>query len=123
MPKVFKAPASKVATQGKTNYLAVTGDEYAIDREKGRAFAEFTDGLPNTILVVEAGDERAVPWTKPDDLTVDEKQPAAGLTLRPNGFLAAFGDTGVRLIPMEIDPGTLNGLFTRSGGEAVQRPK
>lgn len=71
-------------------------------------------------MVVEADDARAVPWTKPDDFTHDEKQPRAGLGgLWPDRFLALFSDGAVRTIWNSIDGRTLNGLFTRAGGEAV----
>jgi hypothetical protein len=120
MPAVYKAPGSKVAAQGKTNYLAVVGDEYALSADKRRMPADITDGLSRTIMVVEASDEKAVPWTKPEDLAVDKKKPAAGLVgLRHGGFLAGFCDGSVQLIPAAISAETLHALFTRAGGEIV----
>ncbi|MHB1036427.1 MAG: DUF1559 family PulG-like putative transporter [Pirellulales bacterium] len=123
MPAVFKAPGSKVAAQGKTNYLGVVGDAYAFAPDKGRRFAEFTDGTSNTIMVVEASDEKAVPWTKPEDFTPDKTKPIAGLVgLRQGGFLAARVDGSVVRLPAGIDAATLNALFTRAGGEPARWP-
>ncbi|MBN1852584.1 MAG: DUF1559 domain-containing protein [Pirellulales bacterium] len=120
MPAVFKAPGSKAAAQGRTNYLAVVGDECVFAADKGRSIAEIHDGTSNTIMVVEVNDEKAVPWTKPDDFTPDKTNPIAGLVgLRPGGFLAAFADGSVRRISTGIDAATLRALFTRAGGEAV----
>ncbi|MBN2023722.1 MAG: DUF1559 domain-containing protein [Pirellulales bacterium] len=118
MPEVFKAPGSKAAAQGKTNYLAVTGDEYVFGPTKGRGLYDIRDGSSYTIMVVEVADERAVPWTKPDDFTPDKTNPIAGLVgLRPGGFLAAMADGSVRRFSAEIDAATLKALFTHAGRE------
>ena len=53
-----------------------------------------------------------------DDFEYDEKDPLKGLTgTWPGGFIVGFADGSVRLLPSSIDPKTLNGLFTRNGGE------
>jgi hypothetical protein len=124
MPKVFKAPGSRKAADGKTNYLAVVGEPYALAADKGRSFATIMDGLSNTILLVEVSDERAVPWTKPDDFTPDKTKPVAGLVgLRRGVFLALAADGAVHVVPADISSATLHGLFTRAGGEAVSFPE
>ena len=64
---------------GMASYLAVCGKGLAFDGEKGRKLGDFTDGLRNTIMLVEADPDRAVIWTKPDDWEYDAKQPLAGL--------------------------------------------
>ena len=48
------------------------GDAYALAADQGRRLPQITDGTSNTILLVEASDEKAVPWTKPDDFTPDK---------------------------------------------------
>jgi hypothetical protein len=103
-----------------TNYLAVRGEKTVFPGERGVGFTEIPDGLSRTIMVVEADDVRAVPWTKPDDYAHNEEQPLAGLGgLWRARFLALFGDGAVRTIGKSIYPRTLNALFTRAGGEAV----
>ncbi len=120
MPDVFRAPGSKAAAKGMTNYLAVVGEGYALSPAKPTRLAEFTDGTSNTIMVVEAADAKAVPWTRPADFTPDKKDPAAGLVgLRTGGFMAALADGSVHFISSSLGADTLNALFTRSGGEAV----
>ncbi len=48
---------------------------------------EITDGTSNTIAVVDADDDHAVIWTKPDDIAIDLADPLRGLT---NPALHAF---------------------------------
>ena len=86
---------------------------------KGTPIKDITDGTSNTLLVVEADDAHAVEWTKPQDLPVDEKQPAKGLRVEGTQFLAAFADGSVRAIKAAIDAKVLFALFTRNGGEAI----
>ena len=77
----------------------------------------------NTIAVVEANADKAVPWTKPEDLQVDFQNPLAGLgDLRPDGFQALLLDASTRFISNKVDLDVLWAIFTRAGGEAVRLP-
>ncbi|MFW5693359.1 MAG: DUF1559 domain-containing protein, partial [Thermoguttaceae bacterium] len=121
MPQIYRSPAG-MAAPGRTNYLTVRGEKTAFSGDKGMSFSTFRDGTSNTILALEVDDAKAVPWTKPDDFAHNEEQPGAGLGgLWPDGFLALFGDGSVHKIRKNIDPRTLNALFTRAGGEVVDR--
>jgi hypothetical protein len=123
MPAVLKAPGSKAADDFKTVYLTVRGDDAAFPGDKGIKLKQITDGTSKTIMFVEAADDKAVIWTKPDDFEPDENNPLAGLIgLRDGGFLAAFCDGSVHKIPQSVDNATLKALFTRAGGEVVNVP-
>lgn len=119
MPPVYRAPGSR-AEPGETNYLGVSGEgALLVGKEKVR-IADIIDGTSNTIMLVEAGDSLAVPWTKPDDFDIGAENPMAQLMgLRQGGFLAGFADGSVRFISQGIDPQVLKALFTRGGGEVV----
>ncbi len=120
MPSVYRAPGSKAAADGKTNYLAVAGEGLALSPKESSAISEILDGTSHTAMVVEVADEKAVPWTKPADFAPDEKDPLAGLVgLRRRGFLAVFCDGSVSLLSKKAPPEALKAVFTRAGGEIV----
>ena len=123
MPSVYRSPGGK-ADAGKTNYLGVRGDKAFFTGKEGTKIREITDGTSRTIMTVEAAEEKAVPWTKPDDFEYDENDPLQGLVgLQSSGFLAGFADGSVRFISAMIDKETLKALFTRNGGEAIDANK
>lgn len=124
MPKVFRSPRQAAAVQDRTTYLAPLGTGLMWDNPKGLKISEVTDGTSNTIALVEADDDRAVTWTKPEDISIDRKNPTAGLLGHfGTGFLAAMADGSVRFFGKDIDPMKLSALFTRAGGEVVGSPK
>jgi hypothetical protein len=122
MPAVFLDPASKHTTaDGLTNYLASSGPGALMNgTSAGTPIRTITDGTSNTIAVVQVSDERAVPWTKPEDWSADAPNPVAGLGgLSPNIFLAGFCDGHVMAVAQTLDPTVLRSLTTIAGGEAV----
>jgi prepilin-type processing-associated H-X9-DG protein len=119
MPKLYANP-SGMARPGMANYLAVCGKGLMFDGEKGRKVADITAGTSNTIMVVEADDDHAVIWTRPEDWQFDPQHPMAGLGhAHPGGFNALFADCSVRFIAGSIDPATFQAMLTIAGGEVV----
>ncbi len=117
MPKVFQNPSGKMRP-GMANYLAVCGKGLAFDGTKGLALNDFKDGTSRTIVIVEADDDRAVTWTKPDDWQFDPKHPMAGLgNAHPNSFNVGFADGSVRTITKQMDPKMFHALLTIAGDE------
>ncbi len=120
MPEVFKASGSQAAAEFKTVYLGVRGDKTVFPGAKPIKLRSISDGTAQTIMFVEATDDKAVVWTKPDDFEPDDKNPVAGLVgLRDGAFLAVFCDGHVEPIPADVDPDDLKALFTRNGDERV----
>ncbi|MGD9126034.1 MAG: DUF1559 domain-containing protein [Planctomycetia bacterium] len=118
MPDCLRSPMSK-AGPGKTTYLTIRTDKSIFPGKEKVSIRNITDGTSHTIAVVEANDENAVIWTKPDDYVPDEKNPTKGLEgVYKNIFLAAFADGSVHSLPMG-DKTTFKALTTRNGGEAV----
>ena len=120
MPATFSHKAKKVKP-GYTVYVAPVNEETLLRKDELTTFADITDGLSNTIMVVEASEEAAVPWTKPEDLDIDPANPLNKLASNatPGILQALFGDGSVRVISLSVDVNVLNALFTRAGGEVT----
>jgi len=120
MPTVFEDPRSP-AGEGETRYLGVAGEGAIFGLEKGVGQTDVTDGLSNTIMLVEA--DRPVIWTKPEDWNLNPDAPLQGPgNFRPSGFIVLLSDGGVKFILITIDSDLLRGLMTINGGEAVSVP-
>jgi hypothetical protein len=122
MPKIYVCPSGsrKVAASGRTSYLVPRGKGTIFPGGEGIKIKEITDGTSNTILVVEANDDSAVIWTKPDDWEVDpepRKQTLFGH--HPGGTNLGIADGSVRFVRDTIDPAVLRKLLTRDGGEVI----
>ncbi|HEY1785811.1 MAG TPA: DUF1559 domain-containing protein [Pirellulales bacterium] len=121
MPEAFHSPrVSDLA--GKTVFLVPTGVETMFFDDQGTTEEQITDGLDQTISIVEVAAEHAVPWTKPADFPVDKQKPDAGLARDRAGALTVAKASLVSTLPRETDAATLWGLFTRAGGEEIDLP-
>jgi prepilin-type processing-associated H-X9-DG protein len=124
MPKVFECPAKPLPGTGMTCYRVFLGKDTLLDPVRSVKLAQVTDGLSNTLMVVEAQD--AVPWTKPDVLPFIPAQQARGNGLlgagsaHTGGFNAVFADGSVRFIKATVPLDVLRALITRSGGEVIR---
>jgi hypothetical protein len=124
MPAIFRAPGSK-AKEGHTTYLFPVGKGAAFPSAdaKQRIPASFPDGLSNTILIVDAADDAAVPWTKPDDLKYDPKDPLKGLAFRNDKeFMAAFADGSIHAVNKSADKTQITYLFDPADGMPISLP-
>eukprot|EP00913_Durusdinium_trenchii_P008790 g8256.t1 len=86
MPKEYKTPG--VDTEGMTTIRAFAGPGTVLGEAKGIHIARMTDGSTNTAIVIAAGPERAVEWTKPELLNWNTSQ-------SPSEILGAIADTGI----------------------------
>ncbi len=123
MPQVYRNPSSN-AQPGKANYLVPVGDDMIFEGNQKTQARQITDGTSNTLLVLEVDGDRAVIWTKPDDLEIDMKNPLKGLgNAHPGGFLAASADGSVRFLSNTIDPATFRLLLQKSDGQIVPQDR
>jgi hypothetical protein len=122
MPAVYRCAGAKFKEKGQTTYLAPVGKSAMFTGTPQQiGISDVTDGTSNTIFIVDAADDRAVTWTKPDDLRFDAGKPLAGLVgHHQQVFAVSFVDGTVHLICDTIAPETLNALLSRNGGEIIQ---
>lgn len=134
MPEYYRCPDSIMPPDaGLTTYLAAAGAGMAFDQPKplddlvrrarltGVTRGDFTDGLSQTILVVEVAPEDAVPWTKPEDFGCAPADTRARLfrgSAHPNGLHSfVFASGNVQAIGPDVTPENLAAALTRSGGD------
>ena len=127
MPKVFANP-SYALDPGKTATHVFVGADgttpFSIRKGKesvGARFRDFIDGVSNTLMVVEAGPDKAEVWTKPGGLPFDPKEnPFDALGRIPDdGFLALYGSGAVRLIPKSTSAKHLRLLLQHADGTDI----
>jgi len=122
MPDVYRSPFATAefveVPEGHTLYQGLFGPQTALGPTDGQGFETFTDGIVNTLLIVES--MAAVPWTKPDDIPYQSAEDARRIRRisgHPLSFLTADG--APRLMdPVDYD--RLAKLITRDGGEPVE---
>ncbi|NQT37042.1 MAG: DUF1559 domain-containing protein [Planctomycetes bacterium] len=115
---------NKKADPGYTSMMVFTGEGSPWNAGRGIGFESIRDGTSNTIAIVEAGADVAVPWTKPEDLPFDENDPRSAMGNPPrDGFSVAFFDGSVRTIPKNIDLKTLRRLIMHDDGQVVDSSK
>jgi hypothetical protein len=128
---------------GGTNYVAIAGiglDAARYDQkseakkvgitgyEWGSKVEEVTDGLENTIYLMQTPPGLPQPWLAGGGATIrglDEKDPMKGFRHTHGtpdgkpGTFALMGDGSVRFIPGDIDPKHLLAMATPAGGEKI----
>ncbi|WP_158265475.1 DUF1559 domain-containing protein [Blastopirellula marina] len=122
MPEVYADPTvDEVPGEGATAYQAVADESAMFDGATAIRFHDVTDGISNTVMVVE-NTGKLVPWLKPDDTSIEELMQGVEFQDGPvGGTQFLFGDGSVQFISENIDRQTLHDMATRDGGEAVDR--
>jgi hypothetical protein len=124
MPSVYKSLVGKPLEEGKTRYVVPFGKGAIFDGDKGITLEQITDGMSNTILLLEVGEDKAVTWTKPDDLDFDPQKPLAGLgTIGDAGIAATIADGSVHVIRKGVDAETFRRLILRNDGLPIDSSK
>ena len=115
MPDLFKSPG--VVNPVYTTIVGFSG-EGALFSGKKVTFANVADGTSNTIAVIECRPDKAVVWTKPEDLPFNPADPLMGVgPIPPEGLRVVLVDGSVRTLPANISAEVLKALITIAGGE------
>lgn len=119
IPDVFvHADGSQPPTT--TRITVVTGTGTPFDDREPLRLREFKDGTQTTILIVECGYDKAVPWTKPEDIVFDPASPLSCLGKYDTpGFMLATADAAVGHLKTSVPPQLFGALVTPSGQEVV----
>jgi hypothetical protein len=117
---VFCDPSNTSPQPGQTDYFFATGRNMAFEVGETFSFQDFTDGLSNTIVVVEA-QGLGGHWAEPKDIDLTLPMPLP-TGHYPQGNLVLYGDGSLHTIPTTVPPPTIHALCTRNGGEVVQLP-
>jgi len=112
---------------GTTRYAVISGTAAAFDGPNTVKMDDFSDGLPTTILVAEAGSP--VNWMAPVDIdyasmgfVVNGPIPANGNAIGSdagNGAFVLTADGQVHFLPADLFEEAVKALVTRAGNEAV----
>jgi hypothetical protein len=117
MPPLYLSPDEDPKSH-LTRYQVYVGKGAFFEGTTGLRMRDISDGLSNTIMVVEA--PKGVPWTKPEDLTFDDgKLLPRVVDPKKNGFMAALGDGSVRFFKKTIKEGNLRIWVQRNDGLPV----
>ncbi|MFO0959560.1 MAG: DUF1559 domain-containing protein [Isosphaeraceae bacterium] len=116
---IYRCPNLGASGRNKTTYLAITAPDGWAQPGKRRRIEEFTDGLSETLLVIEVDEASAVPWGAPidaDTATILGRGPNP-----PHGRIhAVFADGSVKSLNPGLSAETLRALSTIAGGEKVK---
>jgi len=121
MPTTYAPPRGKMKLMPEFHTIVhvLVGKGAAFEGRKGLRFKDdFTDGTPNTILLIEAG--KPVPWTKPEDLVYDPDGPLRDLSgIFSDGIRIGLADGSRRWVTKRVSERTLRAAITRNGGEEL----
>jgi prepilin-type processing-associated H-X9-DG protein len=117
---IYRCPES-ARPRNMTTFLAIAGPNSCLVPGKGRRLTEITDSHASTLVVIEAGEENAVPWMAPVD--ADE---SLVLSIGPNtehhhagGMNACFVDGGVRFFSANVPANVRRAIMSISGNDKV----
>jgi hypothetical protein len=118
IPVTYRCPSIEALAPGTTIYQVLVGPGTLFEKTEGIPIAEVTDGLSNTLMVVETRD--ATPWSQPTGIEYTPKAPIPQLgSAHPGGFNAATADGAVKYFKYSAPPTTIDAMATRNGGEVI----
>lgn len=124
LPEIYDSAIwnAEMRQKGMTTYQVPVGPKTVFGMLEGAKFRDIIDGTSNTVMIVDVLPERAVVWTKPDDLPFDPKDPWRGVAVLPKGtFWACFCDGSVRRFDNSTTAINLRRYFEMNDGEVIDQ--
>lgn len=121
-----KMPASYAPPRGKQSKVppdhtvchVFVGKGAAFEGSEGLPLREVSDGMANTILIIEGGPP--VPWTKPEELHYDPDGPLPAFdSFLKDIIRVGMADGSVRYVRKDVSAATWRAAITRNGGEVL----
>lgn len=119
MPDEFRSGSG----QGTSTRMVTLTGPHGLFFQRKVGLRDITDGSSNTVMIVQVGPDKAVPWTKPDDVEFDPANPLVAFGKIGKTFLCTMADGMVREIDATIDAKTMAAIASAKGGEIVDLAK
>ncbi|MBB3204289.1 prepilin-type processing-associated H-X9-DG protein [Rhodopirellula rubra] len=104
-----------------TTYVAVVDPTGIFTGSNPISFQDITDGLSNTLMVMETSPDSAVPWMSPQDADANEFVNAANAShAHPGGAHVLMGDGAVQFFTDSTDITVRKELINRSDGAGTK---
>lgn len=120
MPEIYR-DAAAAHDSTTTRIMGLVSPESMLTPDKlSFDLRTVKDRPEDTILLIQAPQEKAVPWTKPEDFTLDPIDPLVGIRPIPEtGLLTAFASGKVNYLISTIDESSFHAMATRAGRDIV----
>ncbi|MFM8189160.1 MAG: DUF1559 domain-containing protein [Pirellula sp.] len=121
MPDFYRDPADPIEST-KTRIVRLTGPETPFkETGPGPRNREFTDGREATLVLICCGPDKAVSWTKPEDIPFDSANPLAALGKIDGPVITgAFADNRVVSFDLGIPAEVFKTYVTHQGNEVIE---
>lgn len=115
---VYQCPGSGYE-DNRTIYLAIVAPESCIQATESRRLADITDQQLQTLMLIEADLDQAVPWMSPVDASEADVIGLSQKTklVHPGGVNAAFVDGHVQFINCNLPADQLRALISIAGND------
>lgn len=120
---VYHCPSAREEEDNRTTYLAVVTPNSSFHATESGRLSDILDGASKTLIVVEVGEEHAVPWMEPADADESVVLTIGGpesKTTHPNGFHAAFADGRVQFLEFDMSDSQRRALMSKAGNDKLE---